>query len=328
MTDVVKQRTLAHLPDFILKEREKISARVKQLARRMWLHRWLYFLLIMPLTYYLIFRYIPIFNAQIAFKDFYALKGVLGSPWVGFQHFEAFFKSFYFSQLIINTVFFSVAKLALGLPCAIILALVINESRLLRFKSLVQTAVYLPHFLSWVIMLGLLLALLSPSSGMVNEVIKSMGGQPISFLASPSWFRPVVILSDIWKETGWSTILYLAALLGLNPELYEAAEVDGASRLSRIWHISLPGILPVIVLVTLLRIGNILDAGFNQIFILYSVPVYSVGDIIDTWVYRSGVLDFQFSLATAVGLFKGVIGLILIVVANQLAKRLANQSLF
>lgn len=294
----------------------------------MWRHRWIYLLLILPMMYYIIFRYIPIYNAQIAFKDFYALKGVEGSPWVGFQHFEAFFKSFYFTDLIVNTVIFSVAKLLLGLPIAIALALLINESRLKFFKSLVQTVTYLPHFLSWVIMLGLLQALLSPSSGMINEMIKAGGGDPISFLTSPAWFRQVVVGSDIWKETGWSTILYLAALLGINPELYEAAEVDGASRLHRMWYISLPGILPVIVLVTLLRLGNILDGGFSQIFVLYTVPVYSVGDIIDTWVYRSGVLDFQFSLATAVGFFKGVIGLILIVVANRAAKRLTGQSLF
>jgi putative aldouronate transport system permease protein len=328
MTIKVNQRKLPGISGIGLTQGAPLSLRLKRLGLKMWRHRWLYFLLILPLTYYVIFRYIPIYNAQIAFKDFFALKGVEGSPWVGFEHFEAFFKSYYFGSLIFNTVFFSVAKLALGLPCAIILALIVNESRILRFKGLVQTLVYLPHFLSWVIMLGLLLALLSPSSGMINEWIKAAGGQAISFLGSPNWFRPVVILSDIWKETGWSTILYLAALLAVNPELYEAAEVDGASGMQRVWHISLPSILPVIVMVTLLRIGNILDAGFNQIFILYSVPVYSVGDIIDTWVYRSGVLDFQFSLATAVGLFKGVIGLILIYTANRVAKRVANQSLF
>jgi putative aldouronate transport system permease protein len=305
-----------------------LANRLRRLALTMWRHRWFYLLLIPPLLYYLIFRYIPIYNAQIAFKDFFALKGVEGSPWIGFQHFETFFKSFYFNELIVNTIVFSTAKLLLGLPIAIVLALAIHESQFLLFRSLVQTITYLPHFLSWVIMLGLLLALLSPSSGMINETIKSLGGQPIPFLTTPVWFRQVVILSDIWKETGWSTILYLAALLGINPDLYEAAAVDGASRWRRIWHISLPGIIPVVVLVTLLRLGNILDAGFSQIFVLYSVPVYSVGDIIDTWVYRSGVLDFQFSLATAVGLFKGAIGLILILVANQVAKRTAQQSLF
>jgi putative aldouronate transport system permease protein len=170
--------------------------------------------------------------------------------------------------------------------------------------------------------------LLSPGNGLINNIIIALGGEPIAFMTSPQWFRPVVILSDIWKETGWSTIIYLAALLSISPHLYEAAIVDGASHWRRIWHISLPGILPVIVLVTLLRLGHILDAGFNQIFMLYSVPVYSVGDIIDTWVYRQGILQFQFSLATAVGLFKGVIGLILILTANKIAKRVAQQSLF
>ncbi len=300
---------------------------LRRLRRDMWKHRWLYLIILPTLAYYLIFKYIPIYNAQIAFKDFRALLGVEGSPWVGFDNFQTFFNSYYFSELIINTVVFSVGKLVLGMPVAIILALAIHESKFMMFRSLVQTVTYLPHFLSWVIMLGLLLGLLSPSNGMINEGIKAAGGQAIPFLTSPDWFRQVVISSDIWKDTGWSTILYLAALLGISPDLYEAAAVDGASRWRRIWHISLPGIVPVMVLITLLRLGTILDAGFNQIFVLYSVPVYSVADIIDTWVYRS-MLDFQFSVGTAVGLFKGVFGLILILTANQVAKRLANQSLF
>ena len=177
-------------------------------------------------------------------------------------------------------------------------------------------------------MFGVLLMLLSPGNGLINQVLEEFGMQPISFLTTPKWFRAVVVGSYVWKETGWSTILYLAALLGINPQLYEAAKVDGASNLQRIWHISIPSIMPVIVLVTLLRLGNILDAGFNQVFILYSIPVYSVGDVIDTWVYRQGILQFEFSLATAVGLFKGVIGLALILTANQIAKRVAKQSLF
>ena len=305
-----------------------LSKRAIELKRAIWKHRWYYLLLIPPLTYYLIFRYIPIYNAQIAFKDFRPLLGVEGSPWIGFQHFVTFINSFYFGELMANTIIFSTAKLILGMPLAIMLAIALYESRFMVFRSLVQTATYLPHFLSWVIMFGILLMVLSPGSGLINEVIKALGGQPISFLTSPEWFRQVVVGSDIWKDTGWSTILYLAALLAISPDLYEAAAVDGASRLQRIWHISLPGILPVVVLVTLLRLGNILDAGFQQIFVLYSVPVYSVGDIIDTWVYRSGLLDFQFSLATAVGLFKGVIGLFLIVTANKIAKRLAQQTIF
>lgn len=305
-----------------------ISARARRTAKAVWRQRWLYLLMSPTLIYFVVFKYGPLWNAQIAFKDFKPLLGVWDSPWVGFKHFEAFVNSFYFDQLIVNTIFFSTAKLVLGLPVAVILAIALHESLMRRFRTIVQTVVYLPHFLSWVIMFGVLLMLLSPNNGLINKVIEALGGEPIAFLTSPQWFRPVVILSEIWKETGWSTIIYLAALLGISPHLYEAATVDGANHLQRIRHISIPGILPVIVLVTLLRLGHILDAGFNQIFVLYSVPVYSVGDIIDTWVYRQGILQFQFSLATAVGIFKGVIGLALILVANKVAKRVTSQGLF
>lgn len=305
-----------------------LPTHARKFARTLWRHRWLYLLMTPTLLYFLVFKYGPLWNAQIAFKDFRPLLGVWQSPWAGFKHFETFVNSFYFDQLMLNTIFFSVAKLVLGLPIAVILALALHESMLKRFRTLVQTVVYLPHFLSWVIMFGILLMLLSPNNGLINTIIKALGGTSVAFLTSPQWFRSVVVLSEIWKETGWSTIIYLAALLSISPYLYEAATVDGASHLQRIRHISIPGILPVIVLVTLLRLGHILDAGFNQIFVLYSVPVYSVGDIIDTWVYRQGILQFQFSLATAVGLFKGVIGLALILVANQVAKRITAQSLF
>ena len=280
------------------------------------------------LLYFLIFRFGPLWNAQIAFKNFRPLLGVFQSPWAGLKHFETFVNSFYFEQLISNTIIFSAAKLLLGIPLAVILAIALHETWFSRFRTLVQTTVYLPHFLSWVIMFGVLLVMLSPGNGMINEIIQKLGGEPIAFLTSVKWFRYVVIISDIWKETGWSTILYLAGLLSISPQLYEAATVDGASNLQRIWHISIPGILPVIVIVTLLRLGHILDAGFNQIFVLYSVPVYSVGDIIDTWVYRQGILQFQFSLGTAVGLFKGVIGLLLILITRRISGRIAEQSLF
>ena len=301
---------------------------IKKLFRTMWRQRWLYFLMLPTLVYFAIFKYGPLWNAQIAFKDFKPLLGVVDSPWVGFEHFETFINSFYFADLMTNTIIFSVAKLVLGLPLAVICAIALHETWLLRFRTFVQTVIYLPHFLSWVIMFGVLLVILSPGNGLLNEIIRKLGGEPVAFLTSPDHFRWVVILSDIWKETGWSTILYLAALLAISPDLYEAAAVDGATPLQRIWYISLPGILPVVVLVTLLRMGHILEAGFNQIFILYSIPVYSVGDIIDTWVYRQGVLQFEFSLATAVGFFKGVIGLVLILLANRAAKRLAQQSIY
>ena len=318
----------------------KLNISFHMLWRSIWRQRWMYFLMAPTLVYFAIFKYGPLWNAQIAFKDFKPLLGVMGSPWVGFKHFETFINSFYFKDLIINTVIFSLAKLLLGLPIAVICAIALHEIWFARFcldaaevtvgrfRTFVQTMIYLPHFLSWVIMFGVLLVILSPGNGLLNQVIQKFGGEPIPFMTSPDYFRWVVIWSDVWKETGWSTILYLAALLAISPDLYEAAAVDGATPLQRIWHISIPGILPVIVLVTLLRLGHILEAGFNQIFVLYSVPVYSVGDIIDTWVYRQGVLQFQFSLATAVGFFKGVIGLVLILVANRVAKQLAQQSLY
>lgn len=300
----------------------------KKMFHSIWRYRGIYFLMLPTLIYFVIFKYGPLWNAQIAFKDFKPLLGVMGSPWVGFKHFETFINSYYFTELLTNTVFFSLAKLLIGLPIAIICAIALHETWLVRFRTFVQTMIYLPHFLSWVVMFGVLLVILSPGGGLLNQIIVANGGKPIAFMTSPEYFRWVVVFSDIWKETGWSTILYLAALLGINPDLYEAAAVDGASPLQRIWHISLPGIVPVIVLVTLLRMGHILEAGFTQIFVLYSAPVYSVGDILDTWVYRQGLLQFEFSLATAVGFFKGVIGLVLILVANRVAKRVAQQSLF
>jgi putative aldouronate transport system permease protein len=304
------------------------SGRVRLLMKRIWRYRMIYLMLLPGMIYFSLFRYGPLYIAQIAFKDFEPILGVEGSPWVGFANFVTFFHSYYFGQLIANTLVISTAKLVIGLPPAIILALALNEARSLKLARLTQTVSYLPHFLSWVVMFGVLLGLLSPSEGLVNQAMVKAGMQPIDFLTDPNWFRAIIVGSDIWKETGWGAIIYLAALLAIDPAQYEAAAIDGASRLQRIWFISLPGIKDVIVLVTLLRLGNILDAGFEQIFVLYSLPVYNVSDIIDTWVYRQGLLNFQFSLATAVGLFKGVIGLVLIVFANRIARRFAGSGLY
>ncbi len=305
------------------------KSRGRLLLRRMWRYRVVYLMLLPGLLYFAIFRYGPLYEAQIAFKDFQPLLGVEASPWIGFKNFEDFFKSYYFSQLITNTLIISVAKLIFGIPPAIILALALSEIRYFpKLARITQTMSYLPHFLSWIVIFGILLGLLSPSTGMVNSVISSVGGQPVAFLADPHWFRVIVVSSDIWKETGWGAILYLAALLAVDPAQYEAAAIDGASRFQRVLHVSLPNIKDVIVLVTLLRLGSILDAGFTQVFALYSLPVYNVGDIIDTWVYREGILNAQFSLATAVGLFKGLIGLCLIFIANRVAKRFAGTGLY
>jgi putative aldouronate transport system permease protein len=223
---------------------------------------------------------------------------------------------------------YSVGKLIFCVPLSIILAIALYECVHPKLGKVVQTLAYLPHFLSWVIMYGILLALLAPGDGVVNDIIKMCGGKPIDFLTNTKAFPWIVILSDAWKEMGWSAIIFIAALMGIDPSLFEAAMVEGANSWQRVKYITLPSISSVIVIVVLLRLGTILDAGFNQIFMLYSTPVYSVGDIIDTWVYRQGLLEFQFGLATAVGLFKGAIGLLLIVASNKLVKRFGGSTLY
>jgi putative aldouronate transport system permease protein len=291
-------------------------------------HFSVYLLLIIPLTYYIVFKYIPIWNGQIAFKDFMPLDGVVGSRWIGFQHFITFFHSFYFWELLRNTIFYSFGKLLISVPVAIILSVALYECIHPKLSKIVQTLAYLPHFLSWVIMYGILLVLLAPGDGIINDILKSFGKEPAAFLTNTKTFPWIVIISDAWKEMGWSAIIFIAALMGIDISLYEAATVEGVSALQKVWYITLPSIRPVIVMVVLLRLGTILDAGFNQIFMLYSIPVYSVADIIDTWVYRQGLLEFQFGLATAVGIFKGVIGLFTIWVSNYMVKKVADSSLF
>jgi putative aldouronate transport system permease protein len=291
-------------------------------------HRSVYALLVIPLVYYIIFKYIPIWNGQIAFRDFMPNDGVMGSRWIGLEHFGTFVKSFYFVELLRNTLFYSFGKLLVSVPAAIILAVTLFECTKPKLSKVVQTLAYLPHFLSWVIMYGILLALLAPGDGIVNDLIKFFGGQPIAFMTDTKAFPWIVIFSDAWKEMGWSAIIFIAALIGIDPSLFEAAMVEGVSAPQRVWYITLPSIRPVIVMVVLLRLGTILDAGFNQMFMLYSIPVYSVADIIDTWVYRQGLLEFQFGLATAVGIFKGVIGLLLVVASNWMVRKVSDSALF
>jgi putative aldouronate transport system permease protein len=291
-------------------------------------HLSVYLLLLVPFAYYALFKYAPIWNGQIAFRDFMPLDGVFGSRWIGLEHFRTFINSFYFLELLRNTLFYSFGKLLVSVPAAILLAVTIYECARPRLAKLVQTLAYLPHFLSWVIMYGILLALLAPGDGIVNDIIKAFGGEARAFMTDTKTFPWLVIFSDAWKEMGWSAIIFIAALIGIDPSLFEAALVEGVSAPQRVWYITLPSIRPVIVMVVLLRLGTILDAGFNQMFMLYSIPVYSVADIIDTWVYRQGLLEFQFGLATAVGIFKGVIGLGLILASNWMVKRVSDSSLF
>lgn len=316
-------------------ELEKADARVSRAFRKDGLlkrayrefrnQRILYLMVLPGLIYFLVFRYYPMYGAIIAFKDYRVTEGITGSPWVGLEHFREIFSSTYFTNVLSNTLLISAYRFFFGIPAPILLALMLNEVRITWFKKCVQTVTYLPHFLSWVVIYGILSIMLSSSDGLVNKAIVSAGGAKISFLSDPDWFRTVLVASGIWKEIGWSAIIYLAALTAISTELYEAASVDGASRLRKIRDISLPGIMPVVALVSLLSLGNLLSAGFEQVFLMYNPAVYGVGDIIDTWVYRQGIQNFQFSVAAAVGVFKGVIGLILIVTCNWLAKRFTGK---
>ena len=291
-------------------------------------HKDIYILMFIPIIYFIIFKYVPMLNGQIAFKDFKPRLGVWGSPWAGLRFFKEFFSSYYFWELIRNTVGYSFGKLILSVPLSIILAVVLFESHRETLRKIVQTLTYLPHFLSWVIMYGILLSLLAPGDGVINDLVKMCGGEPIDFLTNTKCFPWIVLFSDAWKEMGWGAIIFIAALMGIYPSLYEAAMVEGTTALQRTWYITIPSIRPVIVMVVLLKLGTILNAGFNQIFMLYNTSVLSVADIIDTWVYRQGLLDARFSLATAVGIFKGIIGTLLVAFANRLTKVVADSSLF
>lgn len=275
----------------------------------------------------LIFSIIPMFGSLMAFQDYKIGLGIWKSPWVGLENFKYMFQLSDSRVVFVNTLVLAVSKIAANLIVPLIFAILLNEIVKVKFKRIVQTIVYLPHFLSWVILAGVLSDLLLPS-GPVNGILKAMGFDPIFFLASNKWFPSIVIFSDVWKEFGFNAIIYLAALAGINPSLFEAAGMDGASKLRQIWHITLPSLRPTIVLLATLGIGNILNANFDQILNLYSPLVYDSGDIIDTYVYRAGILDGQYGLATAVGLLKSVIALILIVTSNQLAKRFANYRIF
>ena len=283
----------------------------------------LYVMLVPGLIFVLLFRYYPMYGVVIAFQDFSPAKGFAGSPWIGWENFEFFFSLPEFQRIFSNTLIISISKIVADQVGAIILALLLNEARVILFRRAIQTLIYLPHFLSWIVLGGILLDILS-SGGILNQAIRAVGLDPQLWLGSNDWFRGTIISSGFWKNVGFSTIVYLAALTAINPVLHEAAAIDGAGRFRRIWHITLPGIRPTIVLLAALSLGDVLQAGFEQILTLYSPAVYRSGDIIDTYVYRVGLVSAQYSLAGAVGLFKSFIGFILIVLSYYLADRFAG----
>lgn len=317
----LKQPAVESLPGQLNRPPGKRKTWRQKVMKNLREYKWMYLMLIPGMLYYLCFKYLPMFGLVIAFKDYNIMKGVFGSPWVGFKYFQEVFSSHEFFLLLRNTLVISVFKIIFGMVPDILLALVLNEIGSRWFKRTIQTISYMPHFLSWVIIYGLALAFLAPADGLINEALKFFGREPIDFLTSKSWFRPILYLTEIWKEVGFGAIIYLAALTSIDPSLYEAAVVDGAGRWRKIWHITLPGIRSVIILLLIIRMGNILDAGFGQVYIFLNARVYEVGDIIDTWVFRRGLEEMQFSFAAAVGFFKSVVGLILVLGANKLAKK-------
>ena len=299
------------------------NVRKKTLAQRMKPYAALYLMLLPGLALILIFCYGPMYGLQIAFKDYNIGLGIWNSPWVGLEHFQKFLSTDAAIRALTNTIIISALKLVFSFPMPILLAVVLNEIGNQTFKRVAQTISYLPHFISWIIVASLLNNLLSPSTGVINAFIQQLGGDPIYFLADKNWFRPILVISNIWKEIGWSSVVYLAALSGIDPSLYEAAIVDGATRVQRITRITLPSIMSIAVTMLILSMGSIMSAGFDQVFNLYSPQVYDVGDILDTYVYRRGLVDMSYSFSTAVGLFKSVVGLILVVAVNVIAKRLS-----
>ncbi|OAS21890.1 ABC transporter permease [Paenibacillus oryzisoli] len=288
----------------------------------------IYVISIPGIIYFLLFKYIPLFGSMIAFQNYNIFKGIKNSPWVGLDNFQRMFQYTEFLQILKNTILIGLYDLCFAFPIPIILALLINELRLMAYKRVVQTVVYMPHFLSWVIVGGVVVGVLSPSTGIVNHVLGLFGIDPIYFLGENEYIRPILIASGVWKDSGWGTIIYLAAMAGINPDLYEAAQIDGASRLRQVTAITIPSILGTIVILFLLHIGNFLDFGFERVFVFLNPLNNQNGEIIDTFVYRAGLVDRQYSYTTAIGLFKSVVGLLLIMSSNIFSKKLTGEGLY
>jgi putative aldouronate transport system permease protein len=287
----------------------------------------LYMFLLPALIYFIVFHYLPMYGILIAFKDFVATKGIMGSPWVGFKHFERFFDSFQFWTLIKNTLGLSVIQLIVGFPLPIFLALMLNQIRSEKYKRFVQTVVYAPHFISVVVLAGMIFVFFS-NNGLINNIILLFGGDPISFMAKPEWFKPLYIASGVWQETGWAAIIYLAALAGVSPELHEAAVMDGANKWQRIFHVDIPAIMPTAVILLILSVGGIMNIGFEKAYLLQTPMNQPSAEIIPTYVYKMGLQQAQYSFAAAVGLFNAVINLILLIAVNKFAKKLSGTGLW
>lgn len=287
------------------------------------------FLMFLPVfIYFAVFHYGPMYGLVIAFKDFYPRLGIRASEWVGLEHFRTMFGGLYFLPVLKNTLLISFYNLIFGFPAPIILALLLNEVRQRYFKKTIQTITYFPHFISWVVLAGIVYEVLSPSRGPVNMLITSLGFEPIFFVADVKWFRTVLVGSAIWKNVGWGSIIYLAAITNIDPELYQVAKIDGANRLQRIWYITLPSILNVVVIMFIFAVGKIINDNFDQVYNLMNNKVMDVADVISTYTYREGLKRMNYSYATAVGLFKNIVSFTLVMGANRIAKRMNQETLF
>lgn len=284
-------------------------------------------MMIPVIGYYLIFHYGPMYGAIIAFKDYSPMKGILGSDWVGLKHFEEFFNSYYFLRVLKNTLLISLYTLVFEFPAPIILALLINEVRKRTFKRVVQTITYMPYFISLVVICGIITDFTN-ADGLINRLIMMLGYDGQAMLQKPELFRPIYVLSEIWQRIGWESIIYIAALMSIDLEQYEAAKIDGASRLKQMFHITLPGLLPIITIMFILRMGNMLNVGFEKIILLYNPVTYETADVISSFVYRKGLLEFGWSYSSAVGLFNSVINLVLLISANYISRRVSQNSLW
>ncbi|MFS1512063.1 sugar ABC transporter permease [Chengkuizengella sp. SCS-71B] len=324
MSEIQLDSDLHYKQESVLKQRKTSSERWRRIKR----NKLLYLMILPGALYFIIFKYVPMYGLVIAFQDYKPYKGISGSEWVGFEHFTTLFNDPQFWQIFANTLILFGMNLLFFFPIPIILALMLNEVRHSLYKRTIQTLVYIPHFMSWVIIVSISFVMLTLDGGLINDLIVWMGFEKINFLLSQEWFRPMYVLQVIWREAGWGTIIYLAAIASIDPQLYEAARMDGASRLRQIWHITLPSIRNVIVLLLILKIGDILELGFEHVYLLLNSVNREVAEIFDTFVYTAALKNGQFSYGTAVGFFKSFVGLIMVIAANKLAKKFGDEGLY
>lgn len=303
-------------------------AHPRPLLKQILKHKYMYLLILPGLLYYLAFRYAPMWGLVISFQDYQPFLGIRESPWVGFKHFERLFAEPTFFLLFKNTIVLFLLNILIYFPVPILLSLMLNEVRVRWFKRSVQTVIYIPFFMSWVIIVSLSYVLFTTEGGIVNELLALLGFEKISFLTSPDWFRPLYILQVIWREAGWGTIIYLAAIAMIDPQMYEAARMDGASRWRQIWHITLPSIRTVIVILLLLRLGDVLELGFDHVFLMSNGLNREVSEIFDTYVYSAGIRQGQFSYSTAIGFFRSSVGLLLVMATNWLVRKFGEEGLY